>query len=167
MAAESGAKKRSGSGGPQRFRPTDRLLDRRDFDRVLKRGRRRSSPELVVVVCRRPADGRRPRRSGGISPEGEDGARVGVDAVDGVAARSTELSAGSRLGITVGRKVGPAVERNRFKRRVREWFRRHRDDFEEGLDIVVIARRPAVELSSAALGERLSQLLSRRPVRSA
>ena len=65
----------------------------------------------------------------------------------------------SRLGITVGRKAGPSVQRNRFKRRVREWFRQHRGELETAVDIVVIARRPAVGLSLAELGDRLSQLL--------
>lgn len=133
----------------QRFRRSDRLLDRRDFDRVLRMGRRRSSAELVVVTWQRP---------GGLR-----GAAVARTA----GARGVlETSAGSRLGITVGRKAGHAVERNRFKRRVREWFRRHRAEVETELDIVVIARRPAVELSSSALGDRLTQLLVKPPARS-
>lgn len=135
--------------GSQRFRRTDRLLDRRDFDRVLRKGRRRSSPELVVVTCRRLEP---PTRGG------RRAARDGIRAGDG-------CGRGSRIGITVGRKAGGAVERNRFKRRVREWFRRHRDDFEKELDIVVIARRPAVELAYGALGERLGALLPRRSTR--
>lgn len=46
----------------------------------------------------------------------------------------------SRLGVTVSRKVGGAVERNRVKRRLRAWFRTHRADFAAGTDFVVIAR---------------------------
>jgi RNase P protein component len=65
----------------------------------------------------------------------------------------------SRLGITVGRKAGPSVKRNLFKRRVREWFRQHRDELPKPLDIVVIARRPGVDLNLVELGIRLSGLL--------
>jgi len=65
----------------------------------------------------------------------------------------------SRLGITVGRKAGPSVKRNLFKRRVREWFRHHREELHGALDIVVIARRPGIDLSLADLGLRLSSLL--------
>ncbi len=65
----------------------------------------------------------------------------------------------SRLGITVGRKAGPSVKRNRFKRRVREWFRHHRDRLREPVDIIVIARRPGIDLGLVELGEHLSRLL--------
>ena len=68
-------------------------------------------------------------------------------------------SPASRLGITVGRKAGPSVKRNLFKRRVREWFRHHRDELQGPLDIVVIARRPGIDLSLAELAVRLSALL--------
>jgi ribonuclease P protein component len=53
----------------------------------------------------------------------------------------------SRLGITVTRKVSPsAVKRNRVKRIVREVFRRNRDLFPSGCDVVVIARKGAPEI---------------------
>jgi ribonuclease P protein component len=49
--------------------------------------------------------------------------------------------AGGRVGITVSKKVGSAVTRNRIKRLVREYLRRH--EFAPGLDVVVIAKRNA------------------------
>lgn len=55
--------------------------------------------------------------------------------------------AGTRLGITVSRRVGNAVVRNRIKRRVREWFRRERGRLRHGIDLVVIGRSAAAELS--------------------
>lgn len=54
----------------------------------------------------------------------------------------------SRLGITTTRKIDKrAARRNRFKRRVREYFRRERRRFERQADIVVIALEGACELS--------------------
>ena len=47
---------------------------------------------------------------------------------------------GARLGITVTRKVGNAVRRNRIKRLVREWFR-HCGAELGARDIVVVAKR--------------------------
>lgn len=45
-----------------------------------------------------------------------------------------------RLGITVSRKVGVAVVRNRVKRLVREVFRRRKAELSGSIDLVVIAR---------------------------
>lgn len=60
----------------------------------------------------------------------------------------------SRIGITVTKKVGNAVERNRVKRRVREVFRRNRDLFPDGVEIVFIAKRGSPEVPyEVILGE--------------
>lgn len=47
---------------------------------------------------------------------------------------------GSRLGITTSRKVGPAPQRNRIRRLVREFFRRHRTRIDPPRELLVIAR---------------------------
>lgn len=52
----------------------------------------------------------------------------------------------SRLGISVPRKVGNAVQRNRIKRIIREAFRLHREVFPQGSDIV-FAVRPGFPLT--------------------
>ena len=49
--------------------------------------------------------------------------------------------------------------RNRFKRRIRAWFRMRRSEFATDLDLVVIARRSGGSLSLDQLDERLSKLL--------
>ena len=60
----------------------------------------------------------------------------------------------TRLGITVTKKVGTAVQRNRIKRVVREVFRRNRLLFPESHDIVFIAKRNAAGIDyDTALGE--------------
>lgn len=46
----------------------------------------------------------------------------------------------SRLGLSVGRRVGCAVRRNRIKRLLRETFRLSRDRIAPGLDILVVVR---------------------------
>ena len=46
----------------------------------------------------------------------------------------------NRVGITVGKKLGHAVVRNRVRRRLREVYRINEDKFTAGWDIVVVAR---------------------------
>ena len=53
----------------------------------------------------------------------------------------------SRIGITVSRKVGNAVVRNRIKRRVREYYRLHSIAVTKDWDFHVIAKKPAATLS--------------------
>jgi ribonuclease P protein component len=49
----------------------------------------------------------------------------------------------TRLGLTVSTKVGNAVVRNRIRRRLREMFRRRREQLPPGLDLVFVARAGA------------------------
>ena len=56
----------------------------------------------------------------------------------------------NRIGYTVGTKVGKAVVRNRIRRRLREIYRLHEEDFQRGYDIIVVAR---VRSKYASYGE--------------
>ena len=51
----------------------------------------------------------------------------------------------NRVGITVSKKLGKAHIRNRVRRRLREVYRLHEDQFQTGWDIVVVARSKAID----------------------
>lgn len=63
----------------------------------------------------------------------------------------------ARLGLSVSRKVGGAVRRNRWKRLLREAFRLEQPKLPAGIDLIVIPR-PEAEPSLAAIRQSLSRL---------
>ena len=53
----------------------------------------------------------------------------------------------NRIGISVSKKVGNSVIRHHLTRLIRESYRLHEDMFNSGLDIVVVARSTAKDIS--------------------
>ncbi len=94
--------------GNARFPRSVRLLRHADFERVYKLGRRHFSPSMTVFYWQRQ------------------------DLPGNKAA-----TAGLRVGFTVGRALGGAVQRNRMKRRLREAVRLTRPASEIPADVVI------------------------------
>ena len=59
----------------------------------------------------------------------------------------------NRVGITVSKKLGHAVVRNRVRRRLREIYRLNEELFCPGWDIVVVARSRCVDASFQSLSK--------------
>jgi len=68
-----------------------------------------------------------------------------------------------RLGLSVGKRVGNAVDRNAWKRKIREAFRKQQGDLPDGLDLVARPRKGArcdyaeIARSIRRLAERLDR----------
>jgi ribonuclease P protein component len=111
--------------GPGRRGRRQRLSRSADFDRVYREGRSHANRHLVVYAFPRS--------------DGDDS--------------SSDAGADPRLGVSVGRKVGGAVERTRVKRLLREAFWATASELPDGHDFVIVARPPASELADQG-GER-------------
>lgn len=64
----------------------------------------------------------------------------------------------NRLGLTVGKKIGIAVVRNRIRRRLREIYRLHEDGLGHGYDIVIVARTRAATATYRQLDDSFVKL---------
>jgi ribonuclease P protein component len=115
-----------------------RIKQRREFLRVQRGGRKHQLRHFLVFAARRV-----PAREGS----------------DSTTASSSDQP--TRLGITVTRKVGNAVARNRIKRLVREVFRQNRERLPSNLDLVWVAKQGAAEVDFAAVLADFEALLRR------
>lgn len=64
-----------------------------------------------------------------------------------------------RLGISVSKKVGNAVVRNRIKRLIKEIVRGNRSKIPEHYDLIIIARKPSVDMEYDQMEKSIMHIL--------
>ena len=74
-------------------------------------------------------------------------------------AEAASLTAEARVGLTVGKVMGKAHERNRIKRRMREALRRHVDLLPAGFDLIFHPRRSVLTMEFAQLEREIVRIL--------
>src|SRR4030088_2804495 len=115
-------------GRRSRFARPARLLRHADFERVYKQGRRHFSASMTVFYLQR-AESELSRSKSPVAP-------------------------GPRVGFTVGRALGGAVQRNRMKRRLREAVRLCRPVAVLDVDVVINPKKSLLTTDfSAVLNE--------------
>ena len=67
----------------------------------------------------------------------------------------------NRFAVIAGRSVGGAVQRNFAKRRIRSIIQNLDENLYQGFDIIIIARRPILDIEFHGLTEALQQLFER------
>ena len=67
----------------------------------------------------------------------------------------------NRLGITVSKKIGTAVTRNRIRRRIKEIYRLTENNIKEGYDLCFVARSRAVKADFESLQSSMTFLFKK------
>ncbi|MBH0230245.1 ribonuclease P protein component [Halobacillus yeomjeoni] len=66
-----------------------------------------------------------------------------------------------RIGLSVSKKIGPAVVRNQVKRYLRQAFKELEDQIHPDYDFVIIARKPTNKMNFHEIKKSLNHVLSR------
>ncbi len=113
---------------------TFRLRKHADYQRVYQSSRKQFAKQMAYFFIQRPQLG-----------------------PDGKPLRNAD-DASPRIGLTVGKVMGKAVDRNRIKRRMREAVRKNLSSLNAPVDVVLHPRRSVIDLEFASLEREVAQV---------
>jgi ribonuclease P protein component len=111
---------------------TFRLRKHADYQRVYKASRKQFAKQMSYFYALRPQLG-----------------------PDGTPHRDADATS-PRVGLTVGKVMGKAVDRNRIKRRMREAVRKNLPLLAAPVDVILHPRRSVIDLEFAALDREVA-----------
>ncbi len=118
-----------------------RLCKHADYQRAYASARKRQSTSMSWFLAPRSSAG---PADASVSPE---------------TAGLSKSHIGPRVGLTVGKILGKATERNRIKRRMREALRRHVDLLPQGFDLILHPRRTVLTVDFMQLEAEIVRIL--------
>jgi ribonuclease P protein component len=111
---------------------SSRLRKHADYQRVYKESRKHFSTSMSYFFRRRAED-----------------AAAGLETLDS-----------ARVGLTAGRVLGKAVDRNRIKRRMREAVRMNLSRLPRSVDVVLHPRKSVIDLEFGKLSAEVARIFS-------
>jgi ribonuclease P protein component len=111
-----------------------RLRKHSDYQRVYKASRKQFAKQMTYFFTLRPQLG-----------------------PDGTPLRDAD-AASPRIGLTVGKVMGKAVDRNRIKRRMREAVRNNLPVLTTPVDVILHPRRSVIDLEFTALNREVANV---------
>jgi ribonuclease P protein component len=111
-----------------------RLRKHSDYQRVYKASRKQFAKQMTYFFTLRPQLGS-----------------------DGTPLRDADADT-PRIGLTVGKVMGKAVDRNRIKRRMREAVRKNLPALTTPVDVILHPRRSVIDLEFSALDREVAQV---------
>lgn len=126
----------SSAANPGKAKPaiTFRLRKHADYQRVYKASRKQFSKQMSYFFVLRT----------GLGP-------------DGTPLRDTDANT-PRVGLTVGKVMGKAVDRNRIKRRMREAVRKNLAALDAPVDVILHPRRSVIDLDFVLLDREVANV---------
>ncbi len=122
-----------------------RLRKHADYQRAYAAGRKRQSASMSWFLAPHP---------------NKQKSLVGDHESPGTPADpAAESPAGPRVGLTAGKVLGKAHERNRIKRRMKEALRRHLDLLPRGCDLILHPRRTVLTMDFKKLEAEIVRIL--------
>jgi len=115
-----------------RFSKAERMRSDREYREVVRKGERATTPHFTVYRDH----------------------RGGADADRGVARR--------QVGISVGKRVGGSVLRNRLKRFLREFYRQNKSAFPEGSRTAIVVKKAPPDVNLDTVSRELLDAMARR-----